>query len=342
MARRGSRHGLILLTIFLVIERMFVLNSGVEALAYSFEELVGIDVSSLCDSEIRIAHVELRRMIDSLEAADARVLAGVHHRTIHLGDGAPSTPAWSQAQTGQRYSDANALLQSGLACESLPLVAKAWDVGQISTGAARTICRGRKAGHEVVYASMEPTLVEFATSRDFRGLDEMIRHYQSRCDAIDGREPSDRNRCRLSRVGNRWVLGADFDEIDGAIVDEAVRAATDKPSEEDTRSAAKRRSDAFARVCRFFLDHGNLPMEGGEAPHVSIVVKWDGTRDGIDSLEADLAITPADISRLLCESSLTRVIIGPDSIPLDVGRATRHPSRSPNQRRRDRFIALRA
>jgi hypothetical protein len=66
----------------------------------TIDEWAALDVSELCDAEIRLAHVELRRMIDRLEAVDARVLAGVHQRMIHVGDGSPSAAAWSQAQTG--------------------------------------------------------------------------------------------------------------------------------------------------------------------------------------------------------------------------------------------------
>jgi hypothetical protein len=123
------------------------------------DELVDVDVAMLCDSEVRDAYVETRRVIDRLEAAAARLLAVAYHRTIPLGDGASSTPAWAQAQTGQRYGEAKASLEAGLACESLLLTAKAWAQGEISTGAARTICRGQRAGHEAVSASIEETLV---------------------------------------------------------------------------------------------------------------------------------------------------------------------------------------
>jgi hypothetical protein len=310
----------------LVVEHVFVYNW--DMLEGTIDELAALDVSELCDSELRLAHVELRQMIDRLEAVDARVLAAVHQRMIHLGDGAPSAAAWSQAQTGQRLSDARALLQSGLACGSLPLTAKAWAQGEISTSSARAICSGRKAGYEDIYASMEADLVEYAASRDFRRLDAMIRHYQSRVDALKGRQPSDRNHLHHSRVGNRWALGGNLDDFDGSVIDTALNAASDKPSDGDTRSLAKRRADAMVRICRFFLDHAELPVEGGEVPHVSVVLRWDGTSAGITAMEPDLAITPADISQLLCESSLSRVIIGPDSIPLDVGRATRHPSKA--------------
>jgi hypothetical protein len=154
------------------------------------------------------------------------------------------------------------------------------------------------------------------------------RHYKTRADALDDVDPSDRNHLHTSHTGNRWIIDADLDELAGVTIATAIDAATDKPSEGDTRSPAKRRSDAMVRICRFFLDHAQLSIEGGEAPHVSVVLQWDGTREGISAMQPDLAITRADISRLLCESNLSRIVVGPDSIPLDVGRATRHPSKA--------------
>jgi hypothetical protein len=270
----------------------------------------------------------VRREIDRLEASAARLLAGVHHRGIPAGDGAASTPAWSQWQTGQRVSEARASLDAGTACESLPLTAKAWAQGEISASAARTICRGRRPGHEDVYASIEDTLVGCAAKRDLRGLDLLIRHYHARADALDDTEPSEKNGLHLSRVGNRWPLDGDLDELAGTIVDEAIRAATDKPTEGDARTPTKRRADALVRICRFFLDHANLPIEGGEVPHVSIVVNWDTIRQGRPAADSDTTLTPADINQLLCEANISRIVLGPDSIPLDVGRAHREPSKA--------------
>ncbi len=269
--------------------------------------------------------------MDRQDAFVARLIAAVHHRTIPLGDGSSSTPAWVQSQTGQRSSEAKASLETGLACESLALTAKAWVQGEISTGAVRTICRGRRPGHEDVYAAVEETLVDYAAARDFRGLDAMIRHYQTRADALDGSEPSDLNGLHLSRVGNRWTSNGDFDDLAGMIHDEALRAATDPPSEDDTRSPAKRRADASTRIHRFFLDHADLPVEAGERPHVSLVFGWETVRDGATALLAtrpsDTALSPTDISRVLCDASVSRIVLGPESIPLDVGRATYRPSK---------------
>jgi Domain of unknown function (DUF222) len=226
------------------------------------EELVGRGVGAMCDSEIRETYVDLRRNIDRLEACASLLLAGADGRGIPSGDGASSTPVWVRWQTGQRVSEAKASLEAGRVCEILPLTAKAWRQGEISSSAARTICRGIKAGHEDVYASIEHQLVGSAALQNLHDLDGLIRHYQTRAGALHGTEPSELNGVHLSRVGNRFALSGDLDELTGMTVDEALLAATDKPAEDDTRGPAKKRADALTRVCRFFLDQADLPVEG--------------------------------------------------------------------------------
>jgi Domain of unknown function (DUF222) len=300
-----------------------------EALTRAVDGFVDADVSLMCDSELRETYNTVRREIDRLGSLEARLLAGVHGRGIPSSDGASSTAVWVQWQTGQRVSEAKASLQAGKACATLPLTAKAWAEGAISSSAARTICRGIKTGHEDVYASIEDQLVGCGELRDLQGLDAMIRHYQTRADALDGKEPSELNGVHLSRVGNRWALTGDLDELAGTTVDEALLAATDKPTEGDTRGPAKLRADGLTRVCRFFLDHEDLPTEGGERPHINIGINWETIRgDLLAAGPLDTPLSPTDIRRLLCEAKISRIVFGPDSVPLDVGRATYTPSKA--------------
>jgi hypothetical protein len=216
----------------------------------------------------------------------------------------------------------------GLACASLPRTAKAWRQGEISTSAARVICRGRRSGFEDVYGEIEDALVDSAADRDFRALDAMIRHYEVRADALDDREPAERNGLQLSRVGGRWALQADLDELAGKVIDEAVHAAMDKPTAEDERAPEKRRADGLTDVCRFFLDHAELPVEGGEAPHVSINVNLERITEGRPAGVGETALDLPTIRELLCDANISRVVSGPDGVPLDVGRATRNPSKA--------------
>ena len=297
-----------------------------EALARAVDEFVDADVSEMCDSELREAYVALRLNADRQASFEARVLLAIHRRAIPAGDGASSTGAWAQWQAGLRVSDAKALLAAAQACESLPLTAKAWAQAEISTSAARTIGRGIRDGHEDVYAAIEDQLVGCARSRDLRGLDLLIGHYQTRVDALDRTEPSELNGLHLSRVGNRWKGNSDLDELAGLTHDEALRAAMDRPSEDDTRTPAKRRADASTRIHRFFLDHAELPLESGERPHLNIILHYEPGPTS-PTFTADAALSDLDIEALLCDARLTRMILDPESIPLDVGRASYSPSK---------------
>jgi hypothetical protein len=80
---------------------------------------------------------------------------------------------------------------------------------------------------------MEESMVAFAAERDFEALDLMIRRYHTHCNDLDDKPPEDKNDLYLSRVGNRWALKADLDALSGAILKQAIDAATDKPDPDD-------------------------------------------------------------------------------------------------------------
>src|SRR5882724_2005395 len=88
-----------------------------ENVAAAIDELVGMPIGDLPDAAIRAEYLAVRRQIDRLEHRAAGLLVAVDGRGIPDGDGAVSTPAWSQWQTGQRYGDAQRSLAAGQACE---------------------------------------------------------------------------------------------------------------------------------------------------------------------------------------------------------------------------------
>jgi hypothetical protein len=281
----------------------------------------------LCDGEIRVRFIEARREIDRLERYAATMLVAAHRRGVPAGEGASSTPVWVQLQSGQRFRDTRISLHAGKASETLPLVAKAWVQGEISANAAATIGLGRRTGHEDVYATMEDRLVGYAAERDFVALDTMIRRYQTHCDELDQKPPEDKNGLYISQVGHRWAMKGDHDALSGATINKAVEAATDKPDPDDTRTPAQRREAAMARICRYFLDRGESPTEDGERPHIAIVVKLETLLAGDLDTSGDLALNPAQIGRLLCESKISRIVTDAQGNPLDVSPAVYRPSR---------------
>ena len=170
----------------------------------------------------------------------------------------------------------------------------------------------------------------WAAERNFRELDGIIRYYRKCADELDDREPSDRNGADISPVGDRYALNGDFDAKAGKTISKAIDAALDMPTEGDERSPARRRADAIVRIAQFFLDHEDLGLEGGERPHLSLTITWDELMEwlpikALPSDPSDLAafLTKADRDQILCDCNIARIILGPHSQPLDVGREHR-------------------
>ena len=66
-------------------------------------------------------------------------------------------------------------------------------------------------------------------------------------------------------------------------------------------------------------------------PSLTAVIDWatltDGTPGRLDGTYTGL-LTRTTIERLLCDCTISRVITGPDSVPIDVGRETRVVNRA--------------
>jgi hypothetical protein len=297
------------------------------ALSAAVDDLAVLDVSTWSDAGIAEEFIAIRHAVDRLEAIAAQRLVAVHERRIALGEGASSTPRWAEWRTGQRARVAKASLDAGLACAHLPVMADAWAAGTISASVACSIGRGVKAGHEELYQSLEPLLVEFAVAHQFRDLDGVIRYYRRAADEIDDRAPQEKNGLYLSPVGDRYALNGDLDLLTGKTAEAAFAAAIDEPTPDDTRTHAQCTADAFARICESYLDRGDLPIEDGEAPHLSLVIPWDLVISGLPCKTAlsdlNAALSKHEIARLLCDANISRIILGPDGQPLDVGRSQR-------------------
>ncbi len=131
--------------------------------------------------------------------------------------------------------------------------------------------------------------------------------------------------------------------------------------ERDPRSAGRRRCDALIEVCRKVLNDGGLPTTGGERPQVSVLVPFstltgvlaetsgpfgfrgrcrpsgpDGGADTGGSGRVTMAeggpaytvhggtpLPKGVVDRIVCDASVRRIVFGPRSELLDVGREAR-------------------
>ena len=132
-------------------------------------------------------------------------------------------------------------------------------------------------------------------------------------------------------------VDADLDPETGETFLTALRAVLDTearsagagddgvgPSGADDRTPAQRRADALGEICRGWLDRSDRPVVAGERPHMSVTVPLAVLvgSEGAGELDQTGTIDRETVRRLACDASVTRIVLGARSEPLDVGRRT--------------------
>ncbi len=287
---------------------------------------------SLTDTALSADVIHLRRRIGQLEAIFAEYAHGAHRRGVCGHDAMRSTPAWLAWQTGLHRGQVSRAIATADLAELLPTMGAAWRAGRVSTGAMEAIAAARVPGHDEKLAACEEEFYGLARSGDHKGVRRATEAFKHLAKA-DGTMPIEPDGLRLSKVlDGRTNLSGELSGDAAETVTTALNAFMDPPSETDDRGPAQRRADAFVRICQIALQHGASGARA--AANVTVIVDWatftrtssngDTTsRLGLMDGQFTGPIDRREIDRLLCDSTISRVIMGPKSETLDVGRATR-------------------
>jgi len=106
----------------------------------------------------------------------------------------------------------------------------------------------------------------------------------------------------------------------------AVDARMPPPADDDDRTTSQRRADALGDLARDALESPTGPIVGGERPHINVHVDLAALQGGVSRLhetEDGFVLDPFAVSQLRCDASVSRIVFGPGSEVLDVGRKTR-------------------
>jgi hypothetical protein len=135
-------------------------------------------------------------------------------------------------------------------------------------------------------------------------------------------------------LDGRVHLRGDLDAVGGEYLHSALDALMngDRPAG-NTRCHAERQADALVALARRALDGGTLPNVRGERPHVRVTIDWmalcaERGATGVSGGQLAWAgpITPETARRLACDAGVSRVLTGPNGLPLDAGREQRTAS----------------
>jgi len=142
---------------------------------------------------------------------------------------------------------------------------------------------------------------------------------------------AERNRCELIPCeGGFLALRGYFDPVAAATIKTAILPLAKRTGAGDHRRLPKRLADALVEIANHALDLGAVPSSGGASTHLQLtasvetVMGLEGAPGG--ELEFAGAVPAATVQRLACDARIRRVLLGPSSAVIDVGRVLRLPS----------------
>jgi hypothetical protein len=212
----------------------------------------------------------------------------------------------------------------------------------------------RKGGDEAGPVTGEEYLlseVSRFTLGQFRHLVARFAHVADpEADERGYRDAAEREFLSLGHTFGGWNLQGFLTDEHGEALHVALDSLMGAPGEGDERTVTQRRAGALADLARVCLDGGLTGTGAAVRPHITVTVSWQEFQrqvaesgSGIETslvgpeLAAVLAAsgTPAMfegstgplaaslLRKIACDSEITRVVFGPDSQILNVGRAQR-------------------
>ena len=180
------------------------------------------------------------------------------------------------------------------------------------------------------YPGAENVLLELV-GEDVDETRKVLDYWRSDVDlpgvVLDSEEQMLRRRFELTRKANGMVAGEfSLPTLEGEALLAAVDTRMPPPGVGDDRTNAQRRADALGDLARDALEGSASPIVGGARPHINVHVDipaLQGRVGGLHETADGFVLDPFAVSRLACDASVTRIVFGPNSEVLDVGRKTR-------------------
>jgi len=250
-------------------------------------------------------------------------------------DGLKSMPSWLRGHGHLSEAEAARVVASGRALEHLPAVAAGFADGAITAGQVGVIARvaepdrlAAAAEHDVDLAAIDRALATTAASAPLATVKQAVGHYLA-CLDPDGPEPdpTEGRSLTLSKHsdGSLGIRGQ-LDAVGGEKLQAALESITQASRPEgDRRTRAQQQADALVQLADNQLASGSLPTLRTVKPHVVINVDLEDLVDpaagpGAAQTAFGATISAARARWVACDASISRIVMSPDGVPLELGR----------------------
>jgi len=314
-----------------VIDAFNAVETGLGALADA--ALWSLPVGELARLVLRAE--TLARRLDAVVVTltnQADVMAVAEHQ------GATSLPAWLRAVADLPIAETKTRLRLHHALTTRDLTAAAFRTGQISRAGAAAVCDALAAMPAAVPARLtgevETLLVETAAAEGTRAVTaratEIIHRFAP--DALEARETRQTAATaltlRLHPDGTLGLRGHLDVEATARVLPVLNAYAAPRPGTDgspDFRDTDTRYANALVDICQTASTTARTSR--GEPPHLTVTISLDALKGALHTapglLPTGAPISAAAARRLACDARIIPLILGTNSEPLDIGRASR-------------------
>ncbi|WP_448612862.1 DUF222 domain-containing protein [Modestobacter sp. URMC 112] len=280
-------------------------------------------------------------LVHVVNAASAELSRTVRHAEVTQAvehDGLKSPRSWLIGHGLLSATEAGRVVRVGRALEHLPAVAAGFAAGEITAAKVDAIAAittpdklAAAAEQGVDLAAIDADLAQLAAVHLHEKVVETVHRYVAALDP-DGPEPDPTEGRRLGIArhadGSRSFRG-DLDAVGGEKFEAALESLVQANRPDgDLRTRSQQLADALVQLCDNQLASGQLPTLRTVKPHVVVTLDVEDFADPATGAGAAQTGFGARISGerarwLACDAAISRVVMGPGGVPLDLGRTHR-------------------
>jgi hypothetical protein len=315
-------------------------TEAVAAIDAALDALQESNLWSLPTAELGRLLVGLETTTRRVDAVRVELTAQAERAGVAQREGATTLAAFlrARADVAPRLTRDRLRLHAALA--SRDITREAFAAGAISQRGAEAVCEALDTLPADVPASMitpvEQLLVDTAadegTPAVARRAMEVVHRFAP--DALARREAAatehDRFHLALRPDGGIRFAGSYGIEAAARVLPVLNAFAAPKPAVDgvpDLRDADRRYADAFIDICTLAGADPAAPSHRGEPPHINVTISYEALRKELGQAPGRLdhgAPLSAEAARMLaCDAKIIPIVLGSQSEPLDIGRASR-------------------
>jgi hypothetical protein len=278
-----------------------------------------------------------RHAIDRLELHFARDAAAFAETEEYVAQGSVTAIDWTRHHCAMSGFAAARAVTTGREADALPASVAALEEGRIGfahlallAGTARSV---RAVAGDVGFD--ERPLLDLALEHSVSRFSYDCEHARHAADAatVHSEHVSAVEGRRLQLIpceGGGLAIRGWVDPVGGAALRTALAPLCKRSGAGDTRDLPRRNMDGLVELCMHSLDHGFSTEGGGPRTHLQLTASVETVQGLTGAPGGDLefggVVPAATVQRLACDASIRRVLLGPDSAVIEVGRALRMPS----------------